>query len=187
MKPCRKKTTRCAAVAKVEKIVVSRTTTGGLFGTVDMKRVAKGKGYPILHLLEMLDGECTAYKRAALVDMRSSHMKVAKYCHDCACVVGPDFEGSLCTRTYLDGYHSKGHKCNWRTITHHPVLNSSAAEQLWSRLDKFSWVCEMPRAHYRYFWYCYCRWRNAYVRSAAYTNDTTPLASCKRLKRHGKK
>ena len=155
----------------------------GLFATVNMKQVVKGKGYQILHLVEMLNGECTEYKKAALEDMRSSRMRVGKYAHDCSCVVRKHFEGGLVSKCYLDGYHAKAHKCNTPSLEHHRTLNSQAAEQLWSRLDKLSFVTEMPRSHYRYFWYNYGKWRNGYVRSAFYANDTTPLASRKRLKR----
>ena len=178
---------RCASVSGEERISTPRRTTGGIFATVNMKQVVKGKGYQILHLVEMLDAENTATKTFALKDMRKSRLKVGKYCHDCACVVRTHFEGDLCTLCYLDGYHADGHKCGMRSLKHHATLNSQAAEQLWSRMDKFSFITEMPRAHYRYFLFNYCKWRNAYVACKHYTNDTSPLMSGKKMKLHGKK
>jgi len=187
-KPSKKRyISRCASVAKEERIANPRTTTGGLFASVNMRQVAKHRGYQILHLVEMLNGEATSTKRFALADMRSSKVYVGKYCHDCACVVSVHFEGTLCEKCYLDGYHADGHKCGMRSLKHHVGLNSQAAEQLWSRLDKFAFVCEMSRAHYRYFWYNYCKWRNGYVQSKYFTNDTSPLMSGTKMKKHGKK
>ncbi len=152
-----------------------------------MKPVRKGKGHQILHLTEMLNSENTATKTLALKDMRKSRVRVGKYAHDCACVVRKRFEGIWCTKCYLDGYHGDSHTCGLPSLKHRRTLNSQAAEQLWSRLDKCAFICEMPRAHYRYTLFNYCKWRNNYVQSTYYTSDTTPLMSAKRMKKHGKK
>ena len=177
---------RCVAVRDSEKFTQSRTTTGALFATVNMRKMSKRGGNQILHLAEMLDGESQMVKVFCVEDMIRSNMRVGKYCHDVACGLRKLFEGRFCDKCYLDGYHSQKHKCNCPSLSYRKLLNSQACEQLWSKLDKFSFVTAFRRQYYRYFWYSYCRWRNQYVNSPFYMDDTTPLASRKRLKRHGR-
>eukprot|EP00973_Karenia_brevis_P038021 5242459-Karenia_brevis.AAC.1 len=106
---------RCKAVNQVETIKIARTQTGGLFATLNMKNRGPGKN-EILHLAEMLNGENTMYKKECLQDMTRAKIKVRKYAHDCSCVVASHFEGILCEKCYLDGYHSKKHKCDTPAI-----------------------------------------------------------------------
>ena len=114
-----------------------------------------------------------------------SKLKIGKWAHDVACRY-KKWEGKLVSKVYLDGYHSKGHKCKMKAIKYSPSCNSQACEQLWSRLDKLGpSACNMTRAHYRYFWYNYGKWRNAFVRSAYYTPEN-PRVSRKKMKKHGK-
>ena len=189
----KKPTSRCKAVSKTERVKLARTQTGGLFVTMNMKNRCSGTGVKrnadkagrneILHLAEMLNGENTAYKRLCLQDMKKSKMHVGKYAHDCSCVVATHFEGGLCDKCYLDGHHSKKHKCNTPAIIYKKTLNSQAAEQLWSRLDKLSWISKMTRPHYRCFLHHYCLWRNAFTLGAC-RQDTNPcLSKRKMLKR----
>ena len=138
-----------------------------------------------MHLAEMLNNENTEIKELCVKDLRTARAKINKYCHDCACVVKNKFEGKYCNKCYLDGYHAAKHKCNLPSLKY-SLLNSQAGEQLWSRMDKFHFVTMMQRSHYRYFWHCYCKWRNSYVISPYYTDDTTPLTSRKRMRLHGK-
>jgi hypothetical protein len=173
---------RCKHVEKVETMMLSRTQTGGLFVTMNMKNCG-GRKNKILHLGEMLNGENTAYKRKCLKDMRKTKMKVRKYCHDCACGVGPQFDGVLVEESRLDGFHGKKHKCDWPAIEHKKRLNSSAAEQLWARLDKLSWLAKMTRPHYRCFLFHYCLWRNAFLLGSGRTDANPCLSRRKRLKR----
>ena len=177
---------RCAAVASGEIIGASRTTTGGLFITMDMCPRKKKQGNEILNLVEMLDGESNFVKEEAIKDLTQEGMSINIYAHDCACVVKKRFEGIYCKKCMLDGYHGSRHKCKLKTVKYRASMNSQAAEQAWSRLDKFSSVTKMTRAHYRFFWYCYALWRNTYVKSKVFRSDVTPLTSRKRLRRHGK-
>ena len=152
-------TSRCAAVRKHEKMKAARTHTGGVFVSMNMKN-RKGGNNEVLHLAEMLNGENTEYKKKCLQDMKGAKMKVGKYAHDCSCVVAPQFEGVLCDTCYLDGYHGKKHKCRTPVLKHKKRLNSQAAEQFWSRLNKLYGVSKMTRPHYRCFLRHYCIWRN---------------------------
>ena len=173
---------RCKAVNQIETMKVARTQTGGLYGTVNMKN-RKGGNNEILHLAEMLNGENTEYKKACLQDMKAAKMTVGKYACDCGCVVRHHFEGHLCDKCYLDGYHGKKHKCNTPSIIHQKRLNSQACEQLWSRLDKLHWVSRMTRPRYRCFLLHYCLWRNANT-SGRSRPDACPCVSLrKRMKR----
>jgi len=75
----KKAKSRCAAKTQGrEEIPYSRTQTGGLFCTVNAKQVAYNKGYQILHLAEMLDGESTFIKRTCLEDMRKTNILVGR-------------------------------------------------------------------------------------------------------------
>ena len=86
-------------------------------------------------------------------------------------------------KLYLDGYHSEYHKCKMKAIKYSPTRNSQAAEQLWSRLDNFCpTVPAMSRAHYRYFWLNYAKWRNDFVRSEFYTADVCPMVTRKKFR-----
>ena len=89
-KPQPKAKSRCRAVTQVEDIKVARSQTGGLFATINMKNV-KGRQNQILHLAEMTNGECTAYKKTCAEDMKKSGIRIGKYAHDCACVLGDEF------------------------------------------------------------------------------------------------
>eukprot|EP00959_Pyramimonas_sp_CCMP1952_P330903 6929409-Pyramimonas_sp.AAC.1 len=123
----------------------------------------KGGGNEILHLGEMLNGECTAHRKECLVDMKKTKISVGKHACDCGCVVAKHVEGTMCDKCYLDGYHSKKHKCKTPAIIHNKSLNSQAVPQLWSRLDKLTWPSKMKRARYRCFLYHYCLWRNKFT------------------------
>jgi hypothetical protein len=153
----------------------NRRTSGGHRRNNNLK----GKN-EILHMAEMLNGENSSYKRACLQDMRRSGVKVGKYAHDCSCVVRKHFEGTLCDKCYLDGYHSKKHKCDCPAIEHKKTLNTQAAEQLWSRLDKLSWVHHMTRPHYRCLLFHYCLWRNAFTMGGK-RPDTNPCLSKRKV------
>ena len=139
-----------------------------------------------MSLVEMLDGESTFVKTTAIKDMIKSGMKIGTLAHDCACVIKKRFEGICCERCRLDGVHSYKHTCGLAAVVHNKRYNSQAAEQLWSRMDKLSFVTEMTRAHYRCFLHNYCKWRNVFVRDARVTADVTPLLSRRRLKEHGR-
>ena len=152
-----------------------------------MQRPASGgHGNEILNLVEMLDGESTMVKEVAVKDLLRRKLKIGIYCHDCACRLKARFEGRFCDKCKLDGYHAKKHKCGLPAVVHRRNMNSQAAEQLWSRLDKLSFATEYSRARYRFFWFCYAKWRNSFVRTAGFVSDTTPLASRRRLRRHGR-
>ena len=153
---------------------------------MNMKHAGRGKGYKILNLIEMLDGENKPVKEFAIRDLKDSKIKKGKYAHDCACRY-LSWEGRLVDKLYLDGYHSEYHKCKMKAIKYSPTRNSQAAEQLWSRLDNFCPVVPaMSRAHYRYFWLNCAKWRNDFVRSEFYTADVCPMVTRKKLRLHGK-
>ena len=173
---------RRKAVTQVEELRIARTQTGGLFATTNMKNRDNGPN-EVLHMGEMMNGECTPYGQACLEDMKKSKILVRKYAHDCACVVKDHFEGKLCKKVYLDGLHSKTHKCNTPAIIHNKALNSQACEQFWSRLDKQLGLQTMSRARYRCFLAHYCTWRNEYCVEGRLTSDTSPLLSAKKLKK----
>ena len=137
--------------------------------------------------MEMVNAESKSTKGFVLSNMRTSRVYVGKYCHDCACVVGSHFEEILCARCYLDGYHTEGHKCGTCSLKDHAVLNSQAAERLWSRLDKSAFISGMPHARYRCIWFNYCKWRNEHLQNKCYANDISPLMSSTKLKKHGRK
>ena len=73
----------------------------------------------------------------------------------------------------VDSWHVKKHKCDKAKFDpKHPThrkfmkrLNSQAAEQLWSRMNKFHFATHMGRANYRAFMRHYCIWRNKYIRA----------------------
>jgi len=67
-KSTQQSSSRCKAVTTVEHIKLARTQTGGLFVTMNMKNRQGGKN-EVLHLAEMLNGECTDYERKCLVSM----------------------------------------------------------------------------------------------------------------------
>ena len=69
--------------------------------TVDMRK------NEMLHLAEMLNAECGAYKRKMAENISASY-KVGIYCHDCACNV-KSCEGKYCRRILLDAWHANGH------------------------------------------------------------------------------
>ena len=182
-KPQPKAKSRCRAVTQVEDIKVARTQTGGLFATINMKNV-KGRQNQILHLAEMMNGECTAYKKKCAEDMKESGIRIGKYAHDCACVVGDEFVRlCLCAKAYLDGMHSKNHKCGMPAIKYKKKPNSQACEQFWSRLDKIVGLQTMSRAHYRCFLAHYCTPRNKFVLDTRLRSDATPLLSFRKQKK----
>ena len=51
-----------------ENINISRHCIGGLFVTMNMRKASQTGGNEILHLGEMLNSECTAYKRTCIED-----------------------------------------------------------------------------------------------------------------------
>jgi hypothetical protein len=180
---------RCQTVSAHEKIKLARKRTGGIFCTVDMKR-SKGKrgGNQIVQLSEMLNSECTEYKLTSLKQVIDGagprkRVKVNKYCHDCACVTAKHMEERFKVKCYLDGFHAKKHKCGFRRIQYQKKLNSSAAEQLWARMNRFSkGLTQFRRRYYRMWIRHYAVWRNAFIRGNS-TSDTHPCVSIRALER----
>ena len=181
---------RCATVKKHENIKIARTHTGGLFCSVNMKnRKGRGKrgGNEIVHLTEMLNSECIAYKVKSLKQVIAGagprkRIKVNKYCHDCACVTAAHMEKQYKVTCYLDGFHAKKHVCGFRRIQYRKRLNSSAAEQLWARMNKFSKGLTMfKRRYYRMWLRHYAVWRNAFIRGNS-SSDTHPCVSRRTLR-----
>ena len=179
---------RCLGVQDQEKVASSRTHTAGVFASVNMAPASAKGGNEILNIVEMLDGESHFIRREAIKDLRSSKIWVGVYCHDCACRVKKEFEGKYCKQCLLDGFHGDKHKCGLKSVKHTPQRNSQAAEQLWAKLDKYAgFVTEMTRPHFRYFLREWAVWRNQYARNAKFRSDTTPLASRRRLQKHGRR
>ena len=99
-----------------------------------------------------------------------------------------DFQRTYCDASFLDAYHAKSHKCDKRrwdpkhkaNVRKCIGLNSSAAEQLWSRTDLLAPIARhMRRANFRLFLKGYCRWRNTYLRSS-HRADVCPAKSLKK-------
>ena len=172
---------RCAAVNKAERTTRgARTRIGGLWVTMDMKkRGRQGALNQILHLGEMLNTERASYKEEALKQLKTVGTKVRDYAGDCNCKYhqwqGRYFSG----RCLLDGFHWKRHKCNTPRVTR-KNCNSQAAEQFWARLDRFVFITQMERAHYRFFLKMYCLWHNAYTRCGKHGSSVNPSVSRKR-------
>ena len=145
----------------------AQTQLGGLFAIVSMQQ---GQNQ-VLHLGEMLNSECNAYKEQALHETLAT-WKVDEYCHDCACILEPKLRGKV-GRCLVDSWHVKKHKCSKAKFDpKHPKnqkymkgKNSQAAEQLWSRMNKLHFATHMARANYRAFMRHYCIWRNHYIRA----------------------
>ena len=183
---------RCQAGATHEKTKVVRNRTGGLWCTVDMKNIKKGKsqrgGNQIVQLTEMLNSECNEYKVASLKQVIDGagprrRIKVNKYCTDCACVTAPHMESRFGVTCYLDGFHAKKHVCGFRRIKHKKKLNSSAAEQLWGRMNRFSkGLTQFKRRYYRMWSRHDAVWRNCFSRNNS-TNDVHPCVSRRALAR----
>ena len=150
--------------------------------TMNMKNL-QNNAYEILQLAEMLNTENTEYKEMCLLDMMKNNMIVGKYAHDCACRVAHFFEGRLCDKCYLDGWHAKKHRCNFPKISHKKTLNSQAAEQLWSRLDKFNFITQYSKAHFRCFLKHMCIWRNRNVTTLGTAHDLNPAMSKTKMSR----
>ena len=158
--------------------------TEGIFATLDMKT---GE---ILHMGEMLNAECTLYKRTSLEEV-TEQSKVGTVCHDCACQLA-SFEGVLCDRVLLDGLKYKKHKC--KPALFHPFhknnvrrthgLNTQVVEQLWSKTNRLAPIASnMRRERFRLFLRAYCVWRNTYIRHG-FRLDTNPCMSAKRVRKH---
>jgi hypothetical protein len=185
----KKNSSRCSAVVKnkSEDVFASRTRTGGLFGTVNMRTGKSGHGNRILQLAEMKNSECKPYKIALVKELikkkvNGKRIKVGKYAHDCACVLRDEFDGKLCDKCYLDSYHAKKHKCGMASIDtdRYPNLNSQAAEQLWAKLEKLqSTISHFSRPHYRFFLKNLCQWRNDFI-SRHMRSDQNPIISKRR-------
>jgi hypothetical protein len=165
-KPAARPESRCAAGAGdkcEEAIEPDGKKTEGLMGSVDMQ------SNEILHMGEMLNAECGAYKDAAADDVCGG-CNIGVIVHDCACIM-LRFEGLFCERIILPG-HAK-HKCDKRRFDPKHVnnvdlmkgLNSEAAEQLWSRMDTLS-IClhKTSRPLFRMLVKHSCIWRNEYER-----------------------
>ena len=181
-KPQPKAKSRCRAVTQVEDIKVARTQTEGPFATINMKNV-KGRQNQILHLADMTNGECTAYKKKCAEGVKKAGIRIGKYTHDCACVVGDEFVRlSLCAKAYLGGMQSKTHKCGRPAIKYKKKLNSQAREQFWSRLGKIVGLQTMSRAHHRCFLAHYCTRRHEFVLDSRLRSDVTPLLSSRKQK-----
>ena len=177
-----KSKSRCKAVGNVEQLKPKRTRTGGLFATVDMRNTPSGTNQ-IIHLAEMLNTGNNQYKIGCLTDMKKSNIHVGKYAHDCGCVLANSIEGTLCKRVFLDGYHAKRHKCNFRRIQHNSKLNSQACEQLWSKLDRFKFITDYRKAHYRCFLRHLCIWRNKNAANVKVRKDTHVAISKRKMQK----
>lgn len=184
-----KSLSRCASVSSANRVPTpsdpKTRRTEGIYATVDMRT---GE---IVHMAEMLNSECRAYKDKAVEDI-AKHIKIRTHCLDCACHHS-DWEGKFCRRCLLDAWHAQKHKCNRALYdpTHakntHWVrgCNTSAAEQLWSRTDKLApMTMNMRRAAFRLFLRRYCAWRNNFVRGS-YRSDINPARSRRAALRRG--
>ena len=144
---------RCQAADKVEASAgLSRNPnrTEGVFASMDMKTCQ------ILHIGEMLNCECTSYKKQA-AQLVKDHIPIRTYCHDCSGRLG--FEGVFCEKALLDGFHAKSHKCSRakRDPKHSMNLsfvadcNTEAFEQLWSKTDRLAPVfMKLNRRNFRF-------------------------------------
>ena len=183
----KKKISRCQAVSETESIQVSRHTIGGLFATINMRMGSGGHGNQILQLGEMKNSENKAYKISFLKKLvskkiRGERIQIGKYTHDCGCTLVDDIEGVYCKKVYLDGYHGKKHKCRTPLVTRAKfrTLNSSAAEQLWKRMEGLQrTLAGLARPRYRMFLYHYCRWRNHFS-AGKWRSDLNPSMSKRR-------
>jgi hypothetical protein len=184
-----KNSSRCISVSSAEKIVVSRSRTGGLFVSMSMHTVKKGHGNQILQLAEIKNSECKAYKKKLLKALikkkcNNKRVKVGKYTHDVGCGV-KEFEDGLCEKVHLDAYHGEKHKCDTAVVTKekHPGLNSQAAEQLWSKLEHLQpTISHMTRPNYRFFLRHICSWRNNFV-VKQWKKDVCPAVSRRRAQK----
>jgi len=140
----------------------------------------KRLGGRILQVAEMLNSEGKAVKEASLQQFKSAKIKIRLWAHDCSCCLKGDFESKgLAKKCVLDKWHALKHKCDCEDVQD-PKLNSEAAEQLWSRVDKFQWVSTMSRAHYRYLLKHYASWRNSFLGNGKRRADVCPIISGKR-------
>ena len=157
------------------------TKIEGVFATCDMQT---GE---ILHICEMLNADCTEYKRLAMKRL-VDYTLVGTACHDCACQRSA-FEGTYCDKVLLDGLKYKTHKCS--AAKFHPFhknnvrrmhgLNSQVVEQLWSKTNKLAPIAvNLRRDSVRMFIRAYCIWRNSYIRSG-YISDTNPSISAQHV------
>ena len=183
-----KPNSRCAAVgqAEVPKHVVVRRTCG-LWVTMDMLKRGKYGGLnEVLHLGEMLNHERPDYKRMALKQMKQAKISVGDYAGDCNCQYH-QWKGELFNgRCLLDSYHWKKHKCSTKKVTK-KKCNSQAAEQFWSRLDKFShFITKFNRPHYRFFLRMFCKWHNSYTRCGKFRALVNPMISRKKTLKKSK-
>eukprot|EP00959_Pyramimonas_sp_CCMP1952_P034453 722209-Pyramimonas_sp.AAC.1 len=179
-----KKDRRCQHVKKVAETKGKNTRIGGLWVTMDMqKRGQEGALHAVLHLGEMMNGECAGYKEGALRQLKKSRIAVRDYVGGCNCVChswkGALFSGGC----YLDGFHWKRHKCDApRFPKKKPTCNSQAAEQFWSKLNKLRLLCAMRRARYIFLLRQFCARRNRFSRSEKRRKDCTPAVSKKRAR-----
>jgi hypothetical protein len=151
---------------------------GGVYGVIN---AAKGKAY-ILQLGEMLNGECTEYKKQSL-NIFLKNAKCGTLFHDCACTLSSHVAASV-DRCLLDGFHAKKHLCSKKMYhpdhpsnkKHAANRNTSACEQLWSRMDKLGFIRYLGRSNYRAVLRHYCLWRNRFIR-LGFSTDTNPCKS----------
>ena len=151
---------------------------------MDMKkRGQEGALNAVLHLGEMMNCECSEYKKEALRQLKKSKIAVRDYVGDCNCMYH-DWKGTLFSGgCYLDGFHWKRHKCDTpRFPKKKSTCNSQAAEQFWAKLNKLRFLYTMRRAHYRFLLRQFCVWRNRFSRSDKHRKDYTPAVSKKRAR-----
>ena len=174
---------RCKQVKDTDCVNFAKRRIGGLFCTVTTEKC----GGTVFHLGEMLNGERKTHKKEALTCV-CRHISIGTYFHDCACQLAGDAQfNKHFDRTLLDAFHAKKHKCSKREFDLQHKMNkrfgayqnTQAAEQLWSKMDKFvTFAAKLRRSHYRAFWKHYCLWRNHYNRSGL-TSDINPSRSFK--------
>ena len=176
---------RCKSVQEVQNLQnLFRKRTEGIYGTFHMNIDTP----IVLHLAEMLNAECTEYKRVCINEV-ANHSKIRIFCHDCSCKLADAFQGVYCEMCFLDTWHAKKHKCDKQLFDpahkdNAPMfkrlnLNSEVAEQSWRRFNTFAPMTRMmTRARFRCFLRHLCIWRNEYTRGA-FRTDLNPTRSYK--------
>ena len=175
----------CKEVADVERALnMSSDRTEGIYGTFNMSN----SNPAIVHLAEMLNAECTAYKLHCAKEV-AAHACVGIFCHDCGCKLASQMEGVYCDVCFVDAWHVKKHCCdkalfdpahpNNAGVFHARGLNTEYAEQSWVKFNKFAAITRtMTRSKFRCFLRHYCIWRNRYMRSNS-PRDINPAKSMK--------
>ena len=172
---------RCAVVAIEAKRRLVGARTGGIRAVLDMavckEHASTSEGRNIvLAAAEMLNRENDAYKLEPL-KQAASIAPTGVLCHDTACRGKKKFTPHMTTENvFLDKWHKATHKCDKKTYAPPAWLkgNSEAAEQLFSKTNKFApAVSNMRTPRYRCFLRHYFRWRNNFLRQGSLRGDVT--------------